>query len=525
MGVERPPMKALWRLFLLENPTPLVFLRISLGLLFAASALRFWTSGWIDALFVVPTVRFPYAGFEWVTEPGVLGIRLLFATIGLSGLAVALGWRYRIATIVLFVSFTWVELIDRTTYLNHYYLMSLLAGILIFLPLHRSCSLDARAGRVPTLAGFPRWMRAWVQIQIGIVYTFAGLAKVNADWLVRGEPLHTWLTGIGGGGESILSDPRLAIAMSWGGALYDLGIPWLLAFQPTRRFAFLAVVGFHTTVGLLFPIGVFPVLMIVLATVFFEPRSQNSSQLVCDPGGRARGSAGRGTPADSKSSGSDPGGPARALGAQQGRKSPEGLDLEPGWPQPAPFQVEGDGLGVFDEPSHSAGRNGAKEPSIRARGSPSARIGGVGSGTMVFAGFWILLQIAIPMRGLFAAESVNWTEQGYRFSWRVMLVEKGGFVEYRVLEHGTNRTWRVSPREELSAVQLKQMATQADMIAWYAGHLRRQFEARGVEVSVYADSFVSMNGRRSQRYLDPTVDLGSGQVPDGAILPTTQLDR
>ena len=53
------------------------------------------------------------------------------------------------------------------------------------------------------------------------------------------------------------------------------------------------------------------------------------------------------------------------------------LDQEPGWPQPAPLQVEGDGLGVFDEPSHSAGRNGAKRPPIRGRGVPSARIGGL----------------------------------------------------------------------------------------------------------------------------------------------------
>ncbi len=43
---------------------------------------------------------------------------------------------------------------------------------------------------------------------------------------------------------------------------------------------------------------------------------------------------------------------------------------------PAPFQVEGGGPGVFDGPSHSAGRNGAKRPPSRERGSPSPRIGG-----------------------------------------------------------------------------------------------------------------------------------------------------
>ncbi len=80
------------------------------------------------------------------------------------------------------------------------------------------------------------------------------------------------------------------------------------------------------------------------------------------------------------------GGPARALGTQHRHKSPEGLDLDPGWPQPAPLQGEGDGLGVFDEPSHSAGRNGAKEPSIRARGSPSARIDGAPAALRTRAG-------------------------------------------------------------------------------------------------------------------------------------------
>ena len=50
--------------------------------------------------------------------------------------------------------------------------------------------------------------------------------------------------------------------------------------------------------------------------------------------------------------------------------------MEPGWPRTAPFQVEGGGPGVFAGLSHSAGRNGAKRPPIRERGSPSARIGG-----------------------------------------------------------------------------------------------------------------------------------------------------
>ncbi len=71
-------------------------------------------------------------------------------------------------------------------------------------------------------------------------------------------------------------------------------------------------------------------------------------------------------------------GRAWALDKQHRPKSGEVLDLEPGWPLTAPFQVEGGGPGVFDGPSHSTGRNGAKRPPSRERGSPSARIGEAG---------------------------------------------------------------------------------------------------------------------------------------------------
>ncbi len=69
------------------------------------------------------------------------------------------------------------------------------------------------------------------------------------------------------------------------------------------------------------------------------------------------------------------GGPALALREQRRSKSLEGLDPEPGWPPTAPFQVEGGRPGVFAGPSHSTGRNGAKRPLSRERGSPSARNG------------------------------------------------------------------------------------------------------------------------------------------------------
>jgi hypothetical protein len=121
---------------------------------------------------------------------------------------------------------------------------------------------------------------------------------------------------------------------------------------------------------------------------------------------------------------------------------------------------------------------------------------------------WIAVQVALPARGWFAAGYQNWTERGFRFSWRVMLIEKTGLVEFRVVDPESERRWTVLPSEHLSPIQHRFMRTQPDMIAGFARHLAGAWqEEHGIEVAVYADAFCSLNGRPTQRLIDPTVDL------------------
>ena len=60
---------------------------------------------------------------------------------------------------------------------------------------------------------------------------------------------------------------------------------------------------------------------------------------------------------------------------------------------------------------------------------------------MLFAFF----QLAMPLRHFTYPGNVCWNEEGYRFAWRVMLSEKTRFVEYRVHDPDTGRTWLVAP--------------------------------------------------------------------------------
>ncbi|MCB0129740.1 MAG: HTTM domain-containing protein, partial [Caldilineaceae bacterium] len=116
-----------------------------------------------------------------------------------------------------------------------------------------------------------QWTMAAVRLQLALVYLFAGVAKLQADWLFRAMPLKIWLSAhaefplIGG----LFDHAAMAYAMSWGGLFYDLTIPFLLLHPRTRRLSFVAVIGFHVMTRLLFPIGMFPAIMVGCTLVFF----------------------------------------------------------------------------------------------------------------------------------------------------------------------------------------------------------------------------------------------------------------
>jgi hypothetical protein len=246
--------------------------RIGFGLVGVILVARFFAMGWIDSLLVDPAYHFSYPGFEWVRPWPAAWMHLHFGVIGLAAAGIALGYRYRLSAAVLVIALGYVELIDRSLYLNHYYWVVLTAAVMIFLPLHAVWSMDARAGRGP--ATYPAWVIWALRFQVGMVYFFAGLAKLNGDWLLRAEPLSTWLPArselflIG----PVLTLPVTAVVASWLGAFFDITIVGWLSWRRTRRYGYAALAIFHTLTWYLFPsIGLFPLLMTLSALVFFEP--------------------------------------------------------------------------------------------------------------------------------------------------------------------------------------------------------------------------------------------------------------
>lgn len=409
----------------------LAFFRIAFGLLMAFSMARYLAKGWVSELLVAPTYTFPYWGFGWVKalpEPFMTAHVVLLLVLAL---CVAAGFCYRIAMPAFFLGFTYLELIDKANYLNHYYLIAILAFLLSFFPANRTASVDVRINpRLKRDTVDSRFLTV-LRLQVSFVYFFAGLAKVKADWLLNAQPLKIWLAS----GQNfpvigpLFAYDWVAYLMSWSGALFDLGVPFFLLNRHTRKWAFAAVIIFHALTWKLFQIGMFPWVMIVAALIFFPPY----------------------------------------------------------WPRR-----------VF--------------PALFRSKTPAADESRLSRPLAILFVLHLAVQISLPLRHWLYPGNVCWTEEGFRFAWHVMLMEKTGSVEYRVTDPVSGKHWIVSPQTYLKPHQEKQMSAQPDMILQLAHHIADDFKSRGYpKVEVRADALASLNGRPFQKLIDETVNLAAEQ--------------
>ena len=404
------------------------------------SLIRFAANGWIEKLYLEPAFHFSFYGFEWVKPLGPYTY-VLFLICGLAALGIAVGYRYTWSVLVFFLSFTYIELMDKTTYLNHYYFVSLMSFLLLWLPAGNYYSLDARSQATKVSAEVPQWTIDAIKLMLAIVYFYAGLAKLNSDWLLSAQPLATWLPSryhlpvIG----PFLKEEWMHYLMSWSGALYDLCIPFLLWNRRTRPFAFAMVVVFHVLTRILFPIGMFPYIMILSTLIFFAPAFHQ---------------------------------------------------------------------GLLDYLTRVGEWLGLRPKLLVADANASLGYGLRQKIALPVLSLFFALQLLLPFRYTLYPGELFWTEQGFRFSWRVMLMEKAGYAQFKIVDGKTGKRQYVDNAEFLNAFQEKQMAFQPDFILEYAHYLAKVYESRGVEApEVYVESYVALNGRSSAPFVDPTVNL------------------
>lgn len=407
---------------------PLVTFRVVFGLAGLIGVIRIWLLGWIDDKYIKPSFHFHYQYFEWVEPLPAWGIYAVFGIQAMAAIGIVFGACFRISTILYFFSFTYIELLDKAYYLNHYYFVSLASLLLVFSQANRFLSIDV--WRKPELASLklPAYETLCFKVLIGILYTYAGLAKINSDWLLKALPLSIWL-------PPHYDMPLLGIAMqceitpyvfSWAGMIFDTTIVVWLMWGKTRPFAYLILVLFHVVTGYLFPIGMFPTIMSFIVLIFFSPLWHWHWQ----------------------------------------KRIIKSLKWKP--------------------------------INRKAEVTPNRL-------KLAFVSGFLVFQLLLPWRFLLYPGALFWTEDGYRFSWRVMLMEKAGHIDFYV--HSYLGRQHIFLSEWLNEQQIKQMSFQPDMILEFAHHLANHFEHDGKKPVITAECFVTLNGAPGKLYFNPESNL------------------
>ena len=255
------------RLFQPVDTAIMVLVRVGIGI-----AIYFWACSYTkvvgyddiflplyDPVFMKPRFLFKYAGFEWVKLWPGQGIYWHFVVTKIAAIFLVFGFLTRVSAGIMCASIAYVLLVERQIFLNHYYLLSCAAGLLVFLPAGRRWSIDSLVGIERMSVSMPTWQFWLVRFQLGIPYVFGAIAKLNHDWLA-GQPGGIFLENKAGQPlvAAYLNVPNAGLLFSYGGLFYDLLIVPMLLYRRTRWIAILMSLGFHCTNSFLFHIGVFP---------------------------------------------------------------------------------------------------------------------------------------------------------------------------------------------------------------------------------------------------------------------------
>lgn len=411
----------------IDNSALIVF-RILFGLLIFLESIGAIFTGWIKRTLIEPDFTFNFIGFEWLQPLPGNGMYFYYSIMGLFGLLVMLGYKYRMSMLAFTLMWSATYLMQKSSYNNHYYFLMLLSAIMTLLPANKYFSLDAKINPNIKRISMPNWCRWVFIIQLFILYTYASIAKMYPDWLSISVPellmkskQNYVLVG------DLLQQKWIHYGIAYGGILFDGLIIPLLLWKRTRKYAFFASIFFHLFNSFIFQVGIFPYLSLAFCVFFFEPKTIQKLFLKNKP-----------------------------FYSNSEVILPKHLQI---------FKV-------------------------------------------VFIGYFII-QIALPLRHHFIKDDVLWTEEGHRLSWRMMLRSKSGKAIFKIVDKKTNITIPVVLDHYLTKKQIRSVSTKPDVMWQFAQRLKSIYAKNGMDIEVYVDAYISVNGKPSKRLIDPKVDLAN----------------
>lgn len=247
------------------DPVNLGLFRVCFGLLMILYVLRYRTPEIMQTIYLSSDFHFSYPLFHWLNlpEPTAGLLAVVRGVIGLSGLLIAIGLFHRIASVALIGSFGYLFLLEQTYYNNHYYLVLLFAFLFIIVGADRFAALGSKFRKSDRSNYIPYWNVFVFQILLCLMFFFAGVAKINLDWLT-GK-----VTGIIFKG----ADLWFIYFVAFMGLLIDLTLGPLLFWKPGRKLGIVSIIIFSIFVKYMLNIGIFPYLLIASTLLFIEPQS------------------------------------------------------------------------------------------------------------------------------------------------------------------------------------------------------------------------------------------------------------
>ncbi|MFP4844327.1 HTTM domain-containing protein [Winogradskyella sp. PE311] len=257
----------------IDNSGLIVF-RIIFGLLCFLESAGALVTGWVSRTFVQPQFTFSFIGFEWLQPLPGDGMYLYYLIMALLGLFIMVGFKYRLSMFLFALMWTATYLMQKSSYNNHYYLLSILSFFMVFLPANSYASVDMKFNPSIKRLSMPSWCKWVFVIQLFILYSYASIAKLYPDWLdtsviailMRGKANYILI-------GDLLQQKTVHYLIAYGGILFDGLIIPLLLFKPTRKYAFFVSIFFHLFNSLVFQIGIFPYLSLAFSLFFFSPKT------------------------------------------------------------------------------------------------------------------------------------------------------------------------------------------------------------------------------------------------------------
>ena len=260
------------KLFEPVDNSPLIIFRIVFGFLLFYHVSTAILSGMVYKNFIEPPFTFTYIGFEFLQPLPGNGMYYYFGLMALLALLIMFGAWYRFAMAGFALLWTLQYLMQKSGYNNHYYLILLLCWLMIFVPANAYGSIDAKRKPLTKTTTCPQWATWIFAAQVAIVYFFAALSKLNAEWF-SGKFLSIQFSRLGMHHiyGLLYGQEWFPTFIAYAGFFFDLLIVPLLLWKRTRKAAFFFYCLFHLFNSFSFRIGIFPYLSIALCLFFFDP--------------------------------------------------------------------------------------------------------------------------------------------------------------------------------------------------------------------------------------------------------------